>query len=197
MTIGCDRVTPQYGSGHQCWAVQIHFFHASLLVFLALPHRASLVAGFATQGFPGLWSRSLRTPLCAEWGGVGGTSDPPPSMKRKSGCCEPGTFQPTQKFFVGRKTHQVTSLFLGSWQWQRVGVIQLDGMRQRMFKTQFTAVSQPILGLGKGRYSEEEGPGELYGIPKVALSSHLAMEASKDCGEVVCTRLIHPPCDRI
>lgn len=154
-------------------------FHASLLAFLALLHRAFLVAGFATQGFPGLWSRSLGTPLCAEWGGGGGTSDLPPSMKKKSGCCEPGTFQPIQKFFVGRKAHQVTSLFLGSWQWQRVGVMQLNGMRQRMFKTQFTSVSQPILGLGKGRCSKKEGPGELYDIPKVAFSSHLAMEASK------------------
>lgn len=61
-----------------------------------------------------------------------------------------------------------------------------------MFKTQFTSV---FLGLGEGRYSEKEGPGELYDIPKVAFSSHLVMEASKGCGKVVCTRLIHPTWD--
>lgn len=115
MTIGCDCDSTVWCRTPVLGCTNSHF-HASLLAFLALPHRAFLVAGFATQGFPDLWSRSLGTPLCAEWGGVGGTSDLPPSVKRKSGCCEPGTFQLTQKFFVGQKAHQVTSLFLGSWQ---------------------------------------------------------------------------------
>lgn len=79
---------------------------------------------------PGLWSRSLGTGLCAERGGVGGIPDPPSSVKRKSGCCEPGTFQLTQEFFVGRKADQVTLPFLGPWQGQREDVTQLDGMRQ-------------------------------------------------------------------
>lgn len=97
-----------------------------------------------------------------------------------------------QEFFVGRKADQVTPSFLGPRQGQREGVVQLDGMRQRMFKTWLTSVSKPILGLGKGRYRVKEGQGELHGIPKGAFSIHLAVEASRDCGKVVCIRLIHP-----
>lgn len=128
-----------------CWAVQIHFcFQASLLAFLPLPQRVSLITGFTTQGLPGLWSRSLGTPLCAEWGGVGGTPHPPPFVKRKSGCCDPG-------ILCGWEGGSSSPPFLGPRQGQREGVIQLDGMRQRMFKTRLTSVFKPILGLGKGR----------------------------------------------
>lgn len=65
-----------------------------------------------------------------------------------------------------------------------------------MFKTWLTSVPQPILGLGKGRYIEKEGSGELHGIPKVVFSSHFAVESSRDCEKVVCTCLIHLSYDR-
>lgn len=160
------------------------FFHVSLLAFLALPCRAYLVSG----------AGALEPPVC-RMGRRRWNPSASSSMRRKSGCCEPGTFHLGQEFFVGRRVAQVTLTFLGPLQGQREGVIQLDGMRQRMFKTQLTSVSQPILGSGKGRYSSKEGPGALHGIPKVAFSRHLALEASKDCGKVVCTCFIHPSYD--
>lgn len=43
-------------------------------------------------------------------------------------CCEPGIFQLTQEFPVGRKADEVISPSMGPWQGQKEGVIYLDGM---------------------------------------------------------------------
>lgn len=54
-----------------------------------------------------------------------------------------------------------------------------------MFKTWLPLFSQPFLGLGDGREGEKEGPSTLHCVPQMAFSSHLAVEASRDCGEGV------------
>lgn len=89
---------------------------------------------------------------------------------------------------------------MGMWQGQREGVIQLDRLRHKVFRTRLTSVSQPILGLGKGRNSVKVGPGELHGISRALVFNSqphlLSVEANRDCGKVFCAHLIHPSYDR-
>lgn len=109
---------------------------------------------------------------------------PPPFMARKSDCCEPGIFQLTQEFSVGRKADQVISPSLGSWQGQREGVTSLDGMTDYV-QNMAPLFFQLFLGWGDGREGEKEGPSMLHCVPQMDFSSRLAVEASRDCGEGV------------